>query len=127
MMFPRRKRQAPNNRRNRHGQALILVLLVAAVTSLISVQILKSASLHKATIKNSMDMDTAKYQAEAGEQHAMALLKSNRNWSGKSGIFRNAQNASYSFEVQQLASKIEIRSWGSFNGITKTKTVFVTP
>jgi len=80
-----RTRQAHSTIKRR-GAALLTTLFVMSVTSVIVIGILETGTTQLAALKNTIDYDRSRYLAEAGMQHAFALLETDIDWRG--GISR---------------------------------------
>ena len=61
--------------RRRTGAALMMAMFVMAVASMLVVTILDTQTLQFASLRNTMDYDRARYLAEAGVGHALAILE----------------------------------------------------
>ena len=69
------RRFASTNRRRRPGAALMVSMFVMAVASMLVTTTLDTQTLQYASLRNTMDYDRARYLAEAGGAHALAVLE----------------------------------------------------
>ncbi len=68
--------------RVRSGAALLMAIFVMTVTTMLVLMICDTQTIQYAALRNTIDYDRARYLAEAGVQHALALLETNIDWRG---------------------------------------------
>ncbi|MFT5524258.1 MAG: type II secretory pathway component PulK [Pirellulaceae bacterium] len=66
----------------------MVALFVMTVTTVMVVSILDTETLQYGSLRNTMDYDRARYLAEAGLQHAYAMLE--QDWDWRAGLNRVA-------------------------------------
>lgn len=77
--FDRRPLRATAARR---GAALLTAMFVMVVTSMLVLMMCDTQTIQYAALRNTIDYDRARYLAEAGVQHALALLEKDIDWRG---------------------------------------------
>lgn len=77
--FDRRPLRAAAARR---GAALLTAMFVMVVTSMLVLMMCDTQTIQYAALRNTIDYDRARYLAEAGVQHALALLEKDIDWRG---------------------------------------------
>lgn len=108
--------------RRRRGLALMVaIFLMVAVTGIV-VATLDTTMLQYAANRNTLAWDKARYQAEAGVQHACALLEADSTW--RTGIpsteFPSGSGCTYSVTVVDGASStIVVTATGTAGGVTR--------
>ena len=60
---------------SRRGAALLTAMFVMVVTSMLVLMICDTQTIQYSALRNTIDYDRARYLAEAGVQHALALLE----------------------------------------------------
>ncbi len=66
----------------RRGTALLAALFVMSVSSMVVLAILDSQTSQYAALRNTVAYDEARYLAEAGMAHGLALLETDITWRG---------------------------------------------
>lgn len=66
----------------RRGTALLAALFVMSVSSMVVLAILDSQTSQYAALRNTVAYDEARYLAEAGMAHGLALLENDITWRG---------------------------------------------
>ena len=100
--------------RHRRGLALIICLMVIAVTSALAVGIVHTQTTRLSLAANLKDHSQAAALAEAGLEHAIALLLEDANWRGDVGWVQLPANSpnEYRFRVETSGAEIHIQSTG---------------
>ena len=110
------------NARKRRGVAMMVAIFLMVVITGIVVSILDTTTLQYAANRNTLAWDKARYMAEAGMQHAMALLEDDPTW--RTGItsteFPSGSGCFYSVTaVDGVGSTIVVTSTGTAGGVTR--------
>ncbi len=70
------------NRKSRHGAALVFCMFILTMITLMVVNVLDTTTLELSALRNSMDYERALYLANAGVHHIAATLESDNAWRG---------------------------------------------
>lgn len=115
MSFPRNTQCAPNPRRTERGSAVITVLLLAAVTAVISAGFLFRSAAESRLATRSMYQSVALNLAEAGIEEALHAVNTTtvnaaNGWSLASGSTTDyVKTIASGFNFQQAAGAIHVR------------------
>ena len=106
----------------RRGLALMVAIFVMVITSTIVVTTLDTSALQYTANRNTIAWDKARYLAEAGTQHALALLEADDTW--RTGIsateFPSGSGCTYTVTVADGASStVIITASGTASGVTR--------
>lgn len=111
-------------RRQRAGLVLLVTMMVVAFTAVFSLGILESQLVRAKLGQRVADAERAELLANAGVQHAVALLLEDPAWRGESAWIAlppGGANA-YQFQVQSVSGgRVQIRGAGNCAGALATK------
>ncbi len=109
----------------RPAAALIICIFTMVIVSSMVVIVFEVEATEMAITRNRLDLSRALYAADAGIQHALAMLRSDRSW--RSGfpspgvVFPPGSNSSYVVTVADGGSgELIVTSTGAAAGLTKT-------
>lgn len=109
----------------RRAAALIICIFTMVIVSSMVVLIFEVEATEMAITRNQLDLSRALYAADAGIQHALAMLRSDRTW--RSGfpspgvVFPPGSNSSYVVTVADGGGgELIVTSTGAAAGLTKT-------
>ncbi|MCA9174117.1 MAG: hypothetical protein KDB14_06475 [Planctomycetales bacterium] len=112
------------NRRRRAGLVLLVTMMVVAFTAVFSLGILESQLVRAKLGQRVADAERAELLANAGVQHAVALLLEDPAWRGESPWIALPTGGSneYQFQVQSVSGgRVQIRGAGNCSGAIATK------
>lgn len=118
-------RQAPASRR---GTALLAALFVMSIASMVVLGVLDSQTSQYAALSNTVAYDEARYLAEAGTAHGLALLEEDFSWRGAVARteFPRASGRFYSADVRNgPRGTVIVTGTGESDGFVRTVTVVV--
>ena len=112
----------PSTHRKRRGLAMMVAIFLMVVVSGIVIATLDTTMLNYAANRNTLAWDKARYMAEAGVQHACALLEADSTW--RTGItsteFPSGSGNTYSVTVVDGASNtIVVTATGTSGGVSR--------
>jgi type II secretory pathway component PulK len=118
----------PRNRGKRRGLAMMVAIFTMVVVSGIVIAILDTTMLEYAANRNTLAWDKARYMAEAGAQHACAMLEADSTW--RTGIatteFPTGSGCTYSATaVDGANSTIIVTATGTAGGVTRYLTLTI--
>lgn len=109
----------------RRAAALILCIFTMLIVSSLVVLVLEVETTEMAITRNTLDLSRALYAADAGVQHALAMLRADRSW--RSGFpspgvtFPPGSNSNYVVTVADGGSgELIVTSTGTSAGLSKT-------
>ena len=109
----------------RPAAALIICIFTMVIVSSMVVLVFEVETTEMAITRNRLDLSRALYAADAGIQHALAMLRSDRSW--RSGfpspgvVFPPGSNSSYVVTVADgVSGELIVTSTGAAAGLTKT-------
>ena len=112
-------------RTKRRSAALIICIFTMVIVSSMVVLIFEVETTEMAITRNRLDLSRALYAADAGIQHALAMLRADRTW--RSGfpspgvVFPPGSNSSYLVTVVDGGGgELIVTSTGTAAGLTKT-------
>ncbi len=110
---------------HRPAAALIICIFTMLIVSSMVVLIFEVEATEMAITRNQLDLSRALYAADAGIQHALAMLRSDRSW--RSGfpspgvVFPPGSNSSYVVTIADGGGgELIVTSTGAAAGLTKT-------
>lgn len=112
----------------RCGAALLMAIFVMTVTTMMVLMICDTQTIQYAALRNTIDYDRARYLAEGGVQHALALLETDIDWRGTvpNTEFPARSGEYYTVTVTTGAgATVVITSTGIATGFSRTLTVVV--
>lgn len=107
----------------RTGAALLTTIFIMTVTSMLVLMICDTQMIQYAALRNTIDYDRARYLAEAGIQHAMALLEDDIDWRGSvaNTEFPAGSGDTYSVTVATgSGATVVISATGTSQGFSRT-------
>lgn len=125
---------SPRIMSRRPAAALIICIFTMVIVSSMVVLIFEIETTELAITRNQLDLSKALYAADAGIQHALAMLRADRSW--RSGfpspgvVFPPGSSSSYVVTVADGGSgELIVTSTGAAAGLTKTvrATLMVAP
>ncbi len=113
------------------GAALLVCIFAMLIVSSIVVLALDVATTEMSITRNTLDLSKALYVADAGIQHALAMLRADRTW--RSGFpspgveFPPASGSGYVVTVADGAGEeVIVTSTGTVGGLSKTVRATIT-
>lgn len=97
-------RRTQKHRTDRRGVVLLVCIFVMLATSCLVVAVLQTQTSEMAAVRNQMNFDQARYLAEAGVSHALALIEADNSWTGTVPVTQLPPSSGFTYTATATAN-----------------------